>query len=208
MSFCPAIDKFLASLGKPKAPSGVLVVIIGHGVGTDKGAYGVAPLGMYEYPYNTLVAHDMAAYAKTRGLNCMILNKHGSSTAAIGTTANTIVAEYGNKGCVIELHFNSYNGSASGTETLYDTREADNKLFATICQRRMVGLFKRPDRGLKDRTTGRGGENLSTVKVTSCLVEPLFGDNVTDAGLLKDKRAEYARVLVEAAIEYIALKST
>ena len=207
MSFCPAIDKFLAALGKPKAPSGVLVVIIGHGMGTDKGAYGVSPLSMYEYPYNTLVAQDMAAYAKTRGLACTILNKHGSSTAAIGTTANTIVAEYGHKGCVIELHFNAYNGTASGTETLYDTREKDNKLFAGICQKRMVELFKRPDRGLKDRTSGRGGSNLASVKVTGCLVEPLFGDNATDAKLLKDKRAEYARCLVDAAIEYIALKA-
>lgn len=208
MSFCSVIDKFLASLGKPNAPSGVLVVIIGHGMGTDKGAYGVSPLSMHEHPYNTHVAADMAAYAKQRGLACTILNKHGSSTAAIGTTANTIVNEYAGRGCVIELHFNAYNGSASGTETLYDTREADNKLFASICQKRMVALFKRLDRGLKDRTSGRGGSNLASVKVTGCLVEPLFGDNAVDAKLLKDKRTEYARCLVEAAIEYIALKST
>lgn len=193
-----------------KPPSGVLVVIIGHGTTingkVDMGAYGHAPLLMSEYPYNTLVASDMAAYAKSLGLSCVVLNKRGSTTSVVGATANNLVAEFGGKGCVIELHFNCYDGTAAGTETLYDTREIDNRMFAEICQRHMVGVFKRPDRGVKDRTAGRGGSNLSTVTVTSCLVEPLFGDNKTDAGLLKDLRTMYVKCLVNAAVEYLRNK--
>lgn len=185
-----------------KAPPGILVVIIGHGMNGDRGAYGKAPLNMYEYDYNTLVAKDMAAYAKERGLSCVILNKKGGTTYGVGGTATNLVKEYGNKGCVIELHFNSTPG-ASGTETLYDRDEKDNKMFAEICQRHMVEVFKKPNRGLKDRTTGRGGSNLDSVKVTSCLVEPLFGDTPGDALLLKEKRVEYAKALVNASIEYI-----
>lgn len=189
-------------LNKKKTPPGTLVVIIGHGIGADKGAYGVAPLSMYEYDYNTLVANDMAEYAKKLGLHCTILNKHGSTTAAIGATATELVKSFGGKGCVIELHFNSFNGKASGTEVLYDLAEKDNAKFAMICLRKMVQLFGKPNRDIK-HDTGRGGSNLAAVKCTSCLVEPLFGDNPDDSALLKNKRAEYAKCLVDSAVEYL-----
>ncbi len=181
---------------------GHLVVIIGHGMNSDKGAYGIAPLSMFETDYNKLVASDMASYAKKLGLPCTVLSKTGKTTYGVGAEATRTVKE-AKKGCVIELHFNSYNGAASGTETLYDRDEKDNKLFAEICQKKMVALFGRPNRGVKDRTVGRGGSNLDSVKVTSCLVEPLFGDNKIDAGLLKTRRKEYAACLVDAAAEYI-----
>jgi len=207
---CKWFKKKQKSKTKPVEKSvvdGVLVLIIGHGMGSDKGAYGVAPLSMHEHPYNTLVAKDAAAYAKSIGLNCVILNKHGSSTYKIGATASHLVEEHDNKGCVIELHFNAYKGKTSGTETLFDRDEPDNKMFAYFCQKHMVKLFKTTDRGLKDRTKGRGGSNLDSVKVTGCLVEPLFGDNPSDAKLLKEKRTEYAHCLVDAAVEYIEGKT-
>lgn len=201
MSFCDWIDTLKVKTNI-KAPSGTLVVIIGHGIGNDKGAYATAPLSMYEHPYNTLVANDMAAYAKSIGLSCTILNKHGSTTAAIGATATELVKSFGGKGCVIELHFNSYNGKATGTEVLYDTAEKDNAMFAKMCLDKMVELFKKPNRGIK-HDTGRGGSNLASVKVTSCLVEPLFGDNPLEARLLKEMRTPYAKCLVDAAVEYL-----
>lgn len=201
MSFCKWIDTFKEKSGV-KAPRGTLVVIIGHGIGTDQGAWAAAPLAMYEHPYNTLVANDMASYAKSIGLSCTILNKHGSSTAAIGATATEIVKSYGGRGCVIELHFNSYNGKATGTEVLYDLEEKDNALFAKLCLDHMVKLFGKSNRGIK-HDTGRGGSNLASVKATSCLVEPLFGDNPIEAKLLKEKRTEYAKCLVDAAAEYL-----
>lgn len=195
-----------------KAPPGILVVIIGHGTSKkgvmDKGAWGTAPISMSEFDYNNLVASDMATYAKEIGLSCVILNKKGSSSKIVGDTTNNLVAEFGGKGCAIELHFNSFNKVASGTEVLFDTREKDNAFFAGICLDQMVSLFKKPNRGIKDRTKeGRGKENLEFVKVTSCLVEPLFGDTEGDAKLLKNKRTEYARCLVDAAVEYLKGKS-
>jgi N-acetylmuramoyl-L-alanine amidase len=42
------------------------------------------------------------------------------------------------------------------------------------------------------------------VSVPCCLVEPLFGDNSTDARLLKEKSKEYAHALVEAAIKFLS----
>lgn len=183
-------------------PPGALVIIIGHGIGKDKGAWGVSPIDEYEYSFNTEQAGRMAAYAKSIGLHCTVLNKSGSSTAAVGAAATQIVKDFGGRGCVIELHFNSYNGKATGTETLYDTAEPDNARFAQICQNAMVGVFGRMDRKIK-HDTGRGGSNLAAVKVTSCLVEPLFADNPVEARLLKEKREEYARALVDAAVTYL-----
>lgn len=193
---------------KEPPPKGILVVIVGHGTiekgVQDKGAVGAAPLLMTEYVYNQGIAALMAAEAKRLGLSCVVLNKKGSTTSRIGTTANQLAEEFSGKACAIELHFNSYNKVASGTETLYDTREKDNLRFAQLCQAAMVKLFQKNDRGCKDRTKeGRGKSNLESVRFTSCLVEPLFGDNPGDARLLKDKQKEYAAALVGAALEYL-----
>lgn len=196
------IKKFFANLSAAKPAvsyKGKLAVIIGHGMNGDRGAYGVSPLSMYEWDYNQLVAKEMEVQAKKIGLPILVLNKKGSSTNAIGKRASDFATK---TGCVIELHFNSTRG-ASGTETLYDTREPRNKEFSKVVQRHMVALFKKPDRGVKDRTSGRGGSNLASVTVTSCLVEPLFGDTSGDVILLKSKRNEYAKCLVDAAAEFL-----
>jgi N-acetylmuramoyl-L-alanine amidase len=122
-------------------------------------------------------------------------------TSVVGNKASQLVKQAGG-GCVIELHFNAFNGTASGTETLYSTKLPANKSFASIVQKKMVAVFKRTDRGLKLRNSGRGASNLAAVTVPCCLVEPLFGDNKTDSGLLKSKAKEYEHALVDAAMEF------
>lgn len=195
---------WLKSLFAPKAPKidGILVLIVGHNAKAP-GAYGVAPLSMGEYPYNkNLVAPECIRYGRSKGFTVEVLTKDAMGTSAVGAKATSLVKAVG-KGCVIELHFNAYNGQASGTETLYSTKIPGSKLFAEIVQRNMVEVFDRPNRGLKLRNTGRGASNLAAVGVPCCLVEPLFGDNKTDALLLRDRADDYAHALVNAAIEYL-----
>jgi N-acetylmuramoyl-L-alanine amidase len=186
----------------PKKQDGILVLIVGHNVRAP-GARAVAPLSMNEYPYNkNIIAPECVRYGREIGLTVEVLLKDAMGTSEVGTKASNLVKAVG-KGCVIELHFNAFNGTANGTETLYNTRLAANKRFAQIVQKKMVSVFKRPDRGLKLRNTGRGASNLAAVTVPCCLVEPLFGDNKVDAGLMKDLSNEYARSLVDGAVEFI-----
>jgi N-acetylmuramoyl-L-alanine amidase len=181
---------------------GILVLIVGHNVRAP-GARAVAPLSMNEYQYNkNIVAPACVKYARSKGFTVEVLTKDAMGTQAVGAKATSLVKSVG-KGCVIELHFNAFNGQASGTETLYSTKVPGSKLFAQIVQRHMVEVFDRPNRGLKLRNSGRGAANLAAVGVPCCLVEPLFGDNKTDALLMKTKADEYAKSLVNAAIEYL-----
>lgn len=187
---------------KAKKIDGILVLIVGHSA-RAQGANAVHPLSMGEYRYNsTIIAPECVRYGRELGLTVEVLTKDAMGTLAVGAKASSLVKAVG-KGCVIELHFNAANGVASGTETLYSTKIAQNKVFAQVVQKHMVAVFKRADRGLKLRNTGRGAANLAAVSVPCCLVEPLFGDNKTDAELLKNKAQSYAQSLVNAAIEYL-----
>ena len=185
-----------------KKQDGILVLIVGHSARAP-GAKAVAPLSMSEYPYNnTIIAPECVRYGREIGLTVEVLTKDAMGTQAVGAKASSLVKAVG-KGCVIELHFNAANGVASGTETLYSTKIAKNKVFAEIVQKHMVSVFRKPNRGLKLRNTGRGASNLAAVSVPCCLVEPLFGDTKGDSELLKDKSYAYARSLVDAAVEFI-----
>ncbi len=185
----------------PKKADGILVLIVGHNA-RAMGAYGVAPLSMSEYPYNkNLVAPECERYAATLGFATAVLLKDGQTTKSVGAKATTLVRNH-KKGVVVELHFNAAGG-ASGTETLYNSARPSNKEFAALIQKKMVEVFGKEDRGLKLRDVGRGAANLAAVKETSVLVEPLFGDVIGDATLLKDKYKEYAKAIVDSAVEFL-----
>jgi len=177
---------------------GRLAIIVGHEA-RAKGATAVAPLSMSEYDYNSLVAEDMEAYAHEVGLLPKIFYRDGLGRDGVGEAASTWANGAFRSRC-IELHFNAATPHATGTETLYDTREPGNKAFAETVQKFMVDLFKAPDRGAKQIDSGRGSANLKAVTVTGCLVEPLFGSNTKDAQKLLLKRVDYAKCLVHAVI--------
>jgi N-acetylmuramoyl-L-alanine amidase len=94
----------------------------------------------------------------------------------------------------IELHFNSANGIANGTETLYATEnsmEFANKVHQAII--RVLGL---KNRGVKKlRPDDRGYKNLTLVTKPCVIIEPGFGDNQIDCLVLADKKDALAQAL-------------
>lgn len=190
----------MAGMKRPKAPEviGRLAIIVGHEA-KAKGAVAVAPLSMSEYAYNTLVAEDMEVYAKDVGLEAKIFYRDGLGRDGVGKAASKWCAGAHRSRC-IELHFNAATPKATGTETLYDSREPGNERFAQTVQKLLVDLFRSSDRGAKKVDSGRGSSNLRAVTVIGCLVEPLFGSNAKDAAKLLTKRTEYAQTLVKAVL--------
>lgn len=177
---------------------GRLAIIVGHEA-KAQGAVAVAPLSMSEYAYNTLVAEDMFVYAPQIGIEAKIFFRDCLGINGVGKAASTWSAGASRSRC-IELHFNAATPSASGTETLYDTRESGNKVFAETVQKLMVDLFRSPDRKTKEVDSGRGSSNLKAVTAIGCLVEPLFGTNKSDATKLLTMRTQYAQTLVKAVM--------
>ena len=112
--------------------------------------------------------------------------------------------------CIIELHFNAFNGIVSGCETLFSEKGDDvgvrERLFAQKIQNAMVSALDNQDRGLKHRVSKgeRGFFNLSRVSsVPSILIEPFFGDNSKDAKNFHAKRSLVAASLAKTFKEFV-----
>jgi N-acetylmuramoyl-L-alanine amidase len=109
---------------------------------------------------------------------------------------------------VIELHFNAFNGKASGTETLCTVNDKDKK-FAKLVQVAMCKVFDRKpgnagDRGVKviSRSDRGGGNVYGIEQAANCLVEPFFGDNYNEAKMALECFDSYAKCLLDATKQW------
>ncbi len=160
-----------------------------------------------EYQYNSEIAQLMHRYASTiEGVDMRIIMRDN-----VGISGAYRKARAEECSCVIELHFNSYNAKAFGTETLCSREEVD-KSFAQAVHEAICRVFGRSgagNRGLKILgANDRGGGNVvSYPGRANALVEPAFADNPSEAKMLIERKEEYARALVDAAIGWIKAKA-
>lgn len=190
-----------------------LAVIVGHN-STAQGAQGVNPLGQSEYVYNTKVANAMVGYSSSEmeievffrrpglGYRAEIARVYAEADAFIGNT----------EGATIELHFNAFNGSAVGTETL-SSGSVGSLTFAEEVQEELLSLLARPsaaDRGVQVRGANeRGGASLHSSAHPSILVEPFFGDVFSEARLAVDTGVtNFAEAYVLAARAYFKARAS
>jgi hypothetical protein len=154
-----------------------------------------------EYEYNKEVANLMINYCK----NFPVLSPKIYLRDGVGIVGAYRNAENDGKSVCIELHFNAYNGIASGSETLCSNDKADIA-FAGIVQKNVCKVFKRQklSRGIKSLgKQDRGGTNVNaSAKMVNCLVEPFFGDNEYEAMMALELKYDYAKCLVDSVLEY------
>ncbi len=179
--------------------SALLVLVVGH----ESRAPGADfALGHSEYQYNSDIAARAKIYAASRAPNLRveIIFRDGIGIGGAYRKAAALRPD-----ACIELHFNAYNGTAKGSETLSSV-SADDKQFAGIIQKHICQVFERggPSRGVKVLSrSGRGGQSLYSLPGSAnCLVEPFFGDNMTEAKLADAKRGEYAAGLIDGVLEW------
>lgn len=175
-----------------------LVLIVGH---TKKAPGATFALGGSEYQYNSKVAELASSYAKTLGtIDVKVVFRDGIGISGAYAKAKALKPD-----CTIELHFNAANKTATGTETLCTPEEKDRK-FSEIVQKSICKVFKREglSRGVKVLAKGaRGAGNIYSLPgFANCLVEPFFGDAMSDAKIAKEKQADYAKCLVDASVSY------
>jgi N-acetylmuramoyl-L-alanine amidase len=176
-----------------------LAVIVGHEKKAPGAVMHRSQGFMTEYNYNTNVASTMAAYGKTKNVDVKIIFRDG-----IGITgANKKALSYKPDAC-IELHFNSFNAQAHGSETLCSTDSQDVG-FAKKVQAKMCEAFGRTgsSRGVKIILRSARGNVHGLPGYANCLVEPFFGDNEAEASLAISKKDAYAKALVDAFVEWV-----
>lgn len=178
-----------------------LGVIVGH----TKESPGAAlkGTGLYEYQFNTEIASLIKKHAPT-WMQVETIFRDGVGISGAYLKAASI-------GCdvVIELHFNAYNGTVQGTETLC-TQDSDDIEFAHLVQKAVSAVFERPgnSRGVKViSASARGGGNVHAFKQgPNCLIEPFFGDNDLEVIKALAKKDAYAKALVSAVVLYARKK--
>lgn len=178
-----------------------LGIIVGH---TEKSQGACMPkeIGGYsEYILNSEIAKLMKIYAEKKypSLEVEIIKRDMIGIVGAYKKARELLCD-----CVIELHFNGFNGKVEGTVTLC-TSDMSDVAFAKTIHQAMCKLFARmgnADRGVKavSKST-RGGINVHQFPGgVNCLVEPVFGDNIKDAKLLLENKDKYAGTLIDAVV--------
>jgi N-acetylmuramoyl-L-alanine amidase len=182
-----------------------LALIVGHSK-KEGGAIGVAPLSMDEYHYNKEVAQLAYFEAKKLGIHAQVFLRDFTNRVHVCHAVNEFCA--GTNACAIELHFDSFTDSkVRGTTTLYDMIPPESLTLARMIQDSVSKLFERTDktnRGTKWlKFKDRGFYNMYGLDVPACLIEPGFGSNPYDAGLMRSLYREYARVIAETARDFL-----
>ncbi|QHQ34745.1 N-acetylmuramoyl-L-alanine amidase [Algicella marina] len=169
-----------------------LAIIIGHN-SVRQGANGTAPISQSEFNFNSEVAEIMDAEATLYGIDAKIFRRRNRTS-----TRAEIEEVYGRSDdwgadLSVELHFNAFNGTVRGTETLCGPSQASLQA-ATSIHMELLDLYDRTvseDRGLKPYRPGmRGGLSLISGRAPAVLVEPFFGDNAAEARLAMDTGIE------------------
>ena len=165
---------------KPEQPSAPTVskikkvaIIVGHGAG-DSGAAGQ---GTNEFAYNSEVAKIVESLSNIHGKTIKLFWRDSRGIKGVNSDAEKWGGDL-----TLELHLNSYNGSAVGCEVL-TLKDRPSVLLGQSFARAFCGRFDRVMRnqdGVKELSSSdRGHYSLQLVDDAppSILVEPFFIDN-------------------------------
>ena len=156
-----------------------VVLDAGHG-GSDSGA---TSSGRKEKDYTLRTTLATSEYLRKKGIN-VVLTRSNDTYISLATRA-----EISNKvrpELFTSIHYNSYNGSANGTEVYYNVRDKNGgvtKTAATKVLNKIVSKFKFNNRGIKTKTNSSGTDYYAVLrqnKYPAMLIECAFIDNAKD----------------------------
>lgn len=201
----PALTKLVSVRFKYKASkSDQLTVLIdpGHG-GKDPGATAIDKK-TYEKDLNLDVALRLNRILRDIGFNTIMTrtdDRYVDLASRSGLANNNYVDFF------MSIHFNAYNSTAKGIETLYypneitDEYQFDNKEVANIFHNELIDALKRTSRGITPRP---GLHVLNKTKMPAILAELGFITNREDFAEIQKKeyREMAARALAVSIVKY------
>jgi len=176
-----------------------IATVVGHNRNA-KGAETVIPVfaTRNEFDYNSKLAELMNDVCDDLGIDGRTFFREpvtvGTARQRFEREISTVYAATDAWGAdvTIELHYNSHNSNARGTETLTSGFAMSNAVALAV-QDRMVDLYDRDgrlNRGVKTRRSGRGSLSLKAGRAPAILVEPFFGSSRRDCELAERVGAE------------------
>ena len=144
------------------------------------------------------LAHELgeavAAYLTRNGIAVTV--GQNDDLYAICGQANAAEADL-----FVSLHFNAFNGKATGTETLVSGTPA-SILLGYCIQSNVKAVLNLPDRGLKERP---GMFVLRNTAMPAVIVEVCFMDNDYDLRRYRQYADETARAIAAGILQYPAM---
>lgn len=159
-----------------------VAIVIGHDK-TSPGAFS-NHLGLSEYIYNSEVASHLPYDVFKR------------PSGGYKTAMKQLGQDVKGYDLIVELHFNSFNNSANGCETVTYPGNVKAEGFGKEYCRLITNHFCNKNRGAKIASVGgRGYWFLHYMPATAIILEPFFGDSVESLEFNDPK--EYAGVITE-----------
>jgi len=186
-----AIDTAITVLD-PAQPGDRLVVIdAGHG-GDDPGAVNGTD---YESNFNLDLAKKVNKILRANGIKTYMIR---SEDAIVSLRERVYIANQLNNSLYFCIHNNSAGSIASGTETLYYSRDAKGPTIAAFIQNQIIGSLGTYNRGIKP------ADDLFVLNSTdsiAVLVELLFMNNPAELTLLQSD--SFRQLAAEAMVRGI-----
>ncbi|MBP3906108.1 MAG: N-acetylmuramoyl-L-alanine amidase [Peptostreptococcaceae bacterium] len=171
-------------------------IFVGHSKLKD-GKYTSATGIKNEYLYNKELGTNLKTWFDKIGQSCdLIICPEGKFISAKEESGYKLpIANSGKYDLIVELHLNSYNGTAKGAEVLYSSNSG--KVVAQRVQNKLKTMFT--SRGIKQRTDLY---ILNKTKPVSILLETFFCDNKDDCSIADKKGVkEISRLIAEGIID-------
>lgn len=182
----------------PDAPKCALIV--GHRP-SSPGAASVG--GVTEYDFNTPIAQSVAASVQDVRVEVVRRGDYPGGYSDLPDKVNATGADF-----AMELHFNSVDFMATGSETLFCSVSGEGQHLAKIALDEIVDALGLPRRGAKPRAEGeRGGTLLWGTTMPTIICEPFFGSNRRDWQRAVERKEMLARAYARTASEYAATLS-
>lgn len=172
-------------------------LVIGHGPKLDKGAENRN--GTTELAWNGDLARMIASELDGR-LNFKLVHRVTERLQPVKETNETMAD------LAVELHLNSFNRLASGTEMIHSGSVGSEKL-ATLLQAAAIKVLKLPDRGIKLPQNGRGERWLKGTRMPAVIVESFFIDHDHDLRTGTERKLALAKAYADALVAFAALPS-
>lgn len=182
-SISNSVSKHNSNTNTNDSGNNTVVLDAGHG-GSDSGAVSGGRKEK-DYALRTTLAASSALRAK--GYN-VVLTRSDDTYLSLGTRT-TISNEVGPK-LFTSIHYNSYNGSANGTEVYYNVKDKNGGLTKTAASnvlKRIVNTFGFTNRGIKAKANSSGTDYYYVLRhnnYPSMLIECAFIDSTKDMNKL------------------------
>ena len=170
---------------------------IGHGgIGRNYDSGAIAADGTHEHSFNRdELAPLLVKELEARGHKVFIVIQE-KSFGELPARINAL-----NPDLILSLHFNAYNGKATGSEVLYWHTSRKSKALAENIQKGTVAALGLADRGAKGLAKGRGSELLRRTNAPCVILEPFFGDNPADLARARENLSTLAKAIAASLDE-------